>query len=75
MAIYEVKIDDTASIADVVAVLNLMTITLESGDPVCDEFTQNFPHLVKDVTVQHKQVNQIAEAMVETGVADEENLS
>lgn len=66
MAIMQVIPKNAKTIEDLAAIMDLMTIIMETGDPVCDEFMTKFPHLVVDVTEMHAAVNE---------VFNEENLS
>lgn len=74
--IYQVVFPEEPTVKDVVAVLELMTITMEvgAGDQTSDEFVKNNPHLVVDITVAHAQSQQIIEAFDETST-DKKNLS
>lgn len=71
---YQVVIPEDATVKDLVAVLSLMTITMEvgAGDIGADKFVEDNPHLVVDITVAHEQSQQILGAFADVS---EENPS
>lgn len=71
---YQVVLPEDVTLAEIADFLNLMTVTMEvgAGDAIADGFVAKNPRLVVDITVAHKQSQEILGAFDEV---DKANMS